>query len=76
MILDKQTRVEIFGSKSDPEVKESVRKIRKTGRSVKIIARPDEPTGLGPCGKHYCQCSTPCNGAYKGDEGATMGGSF
>jgi hypothetical protein len=70
----KQSRVQLFGSMADPEVKMSAAKIKKAGRKVetKINSHPD---GTGPCGR-ICSCKEFCAIAYTGDQGATMGTSF
>jgi hypothetical protein len=67
-----QSRVELFGSTSDPEVKESLRLIKKTGREVSI-ARPSFDTGMGPCGRHLCSCKHVC---AKNLAGAMISTSF
>jgi len=76
MIQTKQTRVELFGSKDDPEVKRSINKIAITGRKTELSPAPNFETGQGNCGK-LCHCPKGhCAMAYKGDQGATMGMSF
>jgi hypothetical protein len=74
----KETRVVLFGSASDPEVKASLEKIAATGRGTELAPRPSFDTGLGMCGNHLCSCKTICKkeytpGAFPGDTGAMMG---
>ena len=76
MVKTKQTRVELFGSKTDPEIKESIKKIKSTGRTVTLKPAPDHDTNLGMCGKKLCHCKHVCALAYPGDEGAMMGMSY
>ncbi len=76
MLKDKQTRVELFGSKTDPEVQASINKIAITGRKVVLMPAPKHDTGQGNCGQ-LCHCPKGhCAMAYKGDQVATMGKSF
>lgn len=75
-MLKPQQTVVLYGSATDPEVQESVRKIKTTGRKVKVEARPPFDSGLGPCGKKQCNCKTPCDVAYPGDQGPRMGHSY
>lgn len=56
----KESSYTLFGSKSDPEVKESLRKLRATGAKVTLTPRPGHDTGIGPCGKHLCSCKDMC----------------
>lgn len=77
----RESRVILFGSRNDVEVKESIRKAEIAGRKTEVVARPSFDSGLGPCGKHVCSCKEVCKaafaeGAYPGDKGATMGMSF
>lgn len=76
MLHTKQTRVELFGSKSDPEVKASINKIAITGRKVTLKPAPEHDTNLGMCGKKLCHCKHVCAMAYPGDDGAMMGMSY
>lgn len=74
----RESRVVLFGSPNDSDVKESIRKAEIAGRQTEVMARPNFDTGLGPCGKHVCSCKEVCKadylkGAYPGDQGATMG---
>jgi len=75
-----QSRVELFGSTTDPDVKESIRKVKLTGREVSTKARPSFDTGVGQCGKHLCSCKTVCArqiaGAFPGDQGAMTGSAY
>lgn len=77
----RESRVILFGQKSDIEVQESMRRAAIAGRQVEVVARPGFDSGIGPCGKHVCSCKDICKaeyerGAYQGDQGATMGFSF
>ncbi|HMG90748.1 MAG TPA: hypothetical protein VK589_11835 [Chryseolinea sp.] len=76
MIKQKQTRVQLFGSKTDPEVKASIEKIKRTGRKVELTPAPSHDTNLGMCGKKLCHCKHVCAMAYPGDTGASMGMSY
>lgn len=75
----RESRVVLFGSSSDPDTRESIRKAEIAGRKTEVIARPSFDTGLGPCGKHVCSCKDVCKEdyaksiAYPGDKGPTMG---
>lgn len=79
-----ESRLVLFGSNTDPEVKESIRQAKKTGRKIEVAPRPSFDTGLGQCGKHLCNCKAICKkeyavnvpGAYPGDSGPVMGKSF
>lgn len=74
-----ESRVVLFGQKSDIEVQESIRRAAIAGRQVDVVARPGFDSGIGPCGKHVCSCKGICKaeyGAYQGDGGAMMGHSF
>ena len=62
MIRNKET-VMLFGSKSDPEVKEALKKIVRGGRKVEVVPRPSHDTGTGPCGNHLCHCQGSCQEA-------------
>jgi hypothetical protein len=59
----RETKVLLFGSKSDPEIKESIRKAELT-REVELQLRPSYDTGAGQCGKHLCHCKGNCMMAY------------
>jgi hypothetical protein len=72
----KQSSVVLFGSKTDPEVRQSINKIAITGRKVILKPAPDHDTNLGMCGKKLCHCKHVCAMAYPGDQGALMGASF
>lgn len=78
----RESRVVLFGSRTDADVQESIRKAEIAGRQTELIARPSFDTGLGPCGKHVCSCKEVCKEqyaktlAFKGDQGATMGVCF
>ncbi len=76
MVKTKQTIVQLFGSKNDPEVKASINKIAITGRKVELTPAPGHDTNLGMCGKKLCHCKHVCAMAYPGDEGASMGMSY
>jgi hypothetical protein len=77
----KETSVELFGSKTDPDVQRSINKVAITGRKINLSTRPSFDTGLGQCGKHLCSCKHACAKQYAGvsfpgDNGASMGQSF
>lgn len=78
----RESRVVLFGSRTDQDVQESIRKAEIAGRETELIARPSFDTGIGPCGKHVCSCKEVCKEqyaktlAFKGDQGAAMGMSF
>lgn len=79
----RESRVVLFGSRSDIEVQQSIRRAEISGRKTDVIARPSFDTGTGPCGTHLCSCKEVCKleyakstGAYPGDQGAAMGVSF
>lgn len=76
MVKQKQTTVELFGSKNDPEVQASINRVAITGRKVALKPAPSHDTNLGMCGKKLCHCKHVCAMAYPGDHGATMGASF
>jgi hypothetical protein len=75
MVLKKSTVI-LFGDKSSLEVKESAARIKAGGRKVQFQPT-SHPDGTGPCGK-VCSCQDTCmnDGAFNGDQGATMGKSF
>ena len=77
MVKQTQSRVEIFGSKTDKEVQASIEKVKLTGRKVTVKSAPSHDTGQGNCGK-LCHCPKGhcASGAYKGDEGAMMGTAY
>jgi hypothetical protein len=70
----KKSRVLLFGSESDPEVKKSAAKQKKVARKVEFIPN-SHPDGTGPCGK-ICSCKQYCVAGFEGDKGAMMGTSF
>ena len=63
MIKSKETVV-LIGKKSDPEIRESMKKIIRGGRAVKLEPRESHDTGVGPCGKHLCNCKGVCIELY------------
>lgn len=64
----KESRVVLFGSPSDPEVAESIRRMKQLGREVTTRLRPSFDTGTGRCGKHLCHCTTHCMQEYSKDQ--------
>lgn len=52
MIKSKETVV-LYGDKSDPEVKEAVRKIKKAGRTAEVQRFPK-------CQNGQCSCTGSC----------------
>lgn len=53
----RESRVVLFGQKTDPEVIQSKAKAALT-RNVEVLARPSFDSGIGPCGKHICSCKS------------------
>jgi len=78
MVKVKQSRLEIFGSKNDPEVQASIKRatVSRREKDIKLVPGPSHDTGLGPCGKKLCHCQHGCALAYGGDQGATMGTAY
>src|SRR5687767_13092519 len=60
----RESRVVLFGSRNDIDVKESIRKAEISGRKAELVARPSFDTGFGPCGKHVCSCKEVCKLNY------------
>lgn len=56
----RKSTVVLFGSKSDPEMKESIRRAEISGRGTEMMPRPNFDTGIGMCGKHLCNCKSVC----------------
>jgi len=61
-------RVVLFGNAGDEEVRQSVERLKKSGREIGIKPRPDFDTGMGRCGKHLCHCKEHCQNEYQGKE--------
>lgn len=59
-----ESRVILFGNPSDPEIAESIRKLKRVGREVHTRPRANFDTGLGLCGKHLCHCKGVCQQEY------------
>lgn len=60
----RESRVVLFGSRTDVETQESIRKAEISGRKTELVARPSFDTGFGPCGKHVCSCKEVCKLSY------------
>lgn len=60
----RESRVVLFGSRTDTDVQESIRKAEIAGRKTELITRPSFDTGLGPCGRHVCSCKEVCKADY------------
>jgi hypothetical protein len=75
----KKSRVLLFGSSADPEIKKRTTKIKKAGRKVEQSKNfTSHPDGTGPCGL-LCSCKEECknkSGAFEGDQGPSMGMSY
>jgi hypothetical protein len=77
----RESTILFFGTKADPEVKESIRKAKMTGRKTDVQPRPSYDTGTGQCGKHLCHCKTVCmkqfdGKAFEADQAPTIGMSY
>jgi hypothetical protein len=59
-----ESRVILFGNPSDPEIAESMRRLKNVGREVYTKPRANFDTGLGKCGKHLCHCKEICQEEY------------
>jgi len=52
--------VTLHGTLADPELAATKKRIEKAGRKVIVEPRPQHDSGLGLCGKHYCNCNELC----------------
>jgi hypothetical protein len=60
MIKTHKTVLELFGSPDDPEVRERITRLKRTGHTIITTPRPDYDSGVGLCGKHLCGCQENC----------------
>lgn len=67
LLETKRETLILFGNPKDPEIAQRINKAYLQGYKVEMQARPSFDTGLGPCGKHLCQCKTVCLAEYAKD---------